>query len=74
MMDLHIVHDRWEVPLTLVSLVNSITPLTSFFSFRPLNETVADKNLQYRADCNNRPSNSFSFIPTITVVVLPDSI
>ena len=33
---------------------------------RTLNETGADKNLQYRADYNNRPSHDISFMPTIS--------
>ena len=32
---------------------------------RPLNETSADKIRDYRADHNNRPSNSFSFMPAV---------
>jgi hypothetical protein len=32
----------------------------------PLNETVTDKIRQYRADCNNRPSNFISIMTTIT--------
>ena len=31
-------------------------------TFRPLNEAAADKILQYRADYNNRPSNTISFM------------
>ncbi len=31
----------------------------------PLNEAVADKIRQYRADYNNRPSDAISFIPAI---------
>ena len=30
------------------------------------NETVTDKNLQYRDDYNNRPSNSISIMTAIT--------
>ncbi len=30
-----------------------------------LNEAAADKIRQYRADCNNRPSNAISFMPAI---------
>ena len=33
---------------------------------RILKETDHDKNLQYRADYNNRPSHDISFIPDIT--------
>jgi hypothetical protein len=29
----------------------------------PLNETAADKIRQYHVDCNNRPSNTISFMP-----------
>ena len=29
-----------------------------------LKETTPDKNLQYRADYNDRPSHSISFMPT----------
>ena len=73
-MDLHIAHDRWG-STSNPSLTGQFHYPTDFvFSFRPLNETVADKNLQYRADYNNRPSNSISLIPAIAVVVLPDSI
>jgi hypothetical protein len=31
----------------------------------PLNEAAANKIHQYRADYNNRPSNSISFMPAI---------
>ena len=51
-----------EVTLTLVLMVNYVpTDLD-----RPLKETTDDKNLQYRVDYNNRPSNSISLIPPIT--------
>ena len=33
---------------------------------RSLNDDVTDKIRQYRADYNNRPSNTISFIPAIT--------
>ena len=32
---------------------------------RSLNETVSDKIRKYRADYNNNPPNSVSFIPTV---------
>ena len=33
---------------------------------RTLNEDAPDKILQYRADCNNLPSHSISFMPVIS--------
>ena len=32
---------------------------------RTLNEDAAEKNLQYRADCSNRPSHAISFMSVI---------
>ena len=32
----------------------------------PINEDVVDKIRAYRADCNNRPSNSISFLSVVT--------
>jgi hypothetical protein len=51
-----------EVALTLVLMGNYITLPVDLD--RPLNETVTDKNLQYRADYNNRPSNTISSVMT----------
>jgi len=31
----------------------------------PLNEAATDKILQYRADYNDRPSNTISFVPVV---------
>jgi hypothetical protein len=37
---------------------------------KPLNESVVDKIRDYRADYNIHPSNSVSFIPDVTDVVV----
>ena len=38
--------------------------------YKPLNEAAADKIRDYRADYNIHPSNSVSFIPDVTDVVV----
>ena len=61
-MDLHITHDRFG---------SSSDPSINGHLHYPndldgsLNEAAADKIRQYRADYNNRPSNTISFIPAI---------
>jgi hypothetical protein len=61
-MDLHITHDRFG---------SSSDPSINGHLHYPndldgsLNEDAANKIRQYRADYNNRPSNTISFIPAI---------
>ncbi len=57
-LDLLIAHDRYGS----ISDINLHYP-NDFDG--PLNEAVADKIRQYRADYNNRPSNAISFMPAI---------
>jgi hypothetical protein len=61
-LDLRIVHERWGSSSnpSLNGQLHYPTDLD-----RPLNEAAADKILQYRADCNNRPSNAISFMPAV---------
>ena len=61
-LDLRIAHERWES--------SSDLSLNGHLHYphdvdRTLNEAAADKIRQYRADCNNRPSNATSFMPAI---------
>ena len=61
-LDLHIVHERWG-SRSNPSLDGRLYYPTDLN--RPLNEDATDKNLQYRVDYNNRPSNSISFTSSI---------
>ena len=61
-LDLRIAHDRWRS--------NSNPSLNGHLHYpddidRTLNETATDKILQYRADYNNGPSNSITFVPAV---------
>ncbi len=64
-LDLRISHERWG---------NSSNPSVNGQLRYPadldrtLNEAAADKNLQYRAHYNNRPSDSISFMPAMLVL------
>ena len=51
-----------EVALTLVLMGQLHHPRPTDID-RPLNAAAADKIRDYRADYNNRPSNSTSFMP-----------
>ena len=62
MMDLSIAHDRWR-SRSNPSINGNLHYPTDMD--RTLNEAAADKILQYRDDCNNRPPHVISFIPTI---------
>ena len=61
-MDLRIVHERWGS--------SSNPSLNGHLHYpadidRTLNETAADKVIQYRPDYNNRPSQAIVFMPDI---------
>ena len=61
-LDLHLVHERFGS--------SSGPSINGHLHYpndvdRSLNEAAADKNRKYRADYNNNPSNSISFIPVI---------
>ncbi len=55
-------HDRWGS--TSNPSINGRLHYPADFD-RPLNESVIDKTLQYRTDCNIRPSNSISFMSSM---------
>ncbi len=63
-LDLRIAHERWG---------SSSNPSLNGQLYYPadldrvLNEAVTDKILQYRADYNNRPSNSISFMSPVDI-------
>ena len=62
MLDLRIVHDRWSS--------SSDPSINGHLHYpndidRSLHETVSDKIRKYRADYDNNPPNSISFIPAI---------
>ena len=61
-LDLHITHERWGSSSnpSLNGQLHYPTDLD-----KTINETAADKNLQYRADYHNRPSNAITFVPAI---------
>ena len=61
-LDLRITHERWG-SISDPSLNGHLHYPNNLNG--PLNETVTDKIRQYRADYNNRPSNTISFIPAI---------
>ncbi len=61
-MDLRIAHDRWG------SISDPSINGTLYYPNdidRSLNEAATDKIRKYRADYNNRPPNTISFIPAI---------
>ncbi len=61
-LDLHITHEHWGSSSN-PSLNGHLHYPTDID--RTLNEAAADKNLQYGADYNNRPSHSISFMSVI---------
>ena len=60
-----IVYERWRSSSN-PSLNDQLHYPVDIYRYRTLNETVADKVLQYRDDYNNRPSHTIVFIPVIT--------
>ncbi len=61
-LDLLITHDRFE-SISDPSINDTLHYPNDID--RSLNETVTDKIRKYRADCNNRPPTSISFMPVI---------
>ena len=60
-LDMCITHERWGSSLNGQLHYPSPGVIDS-----PLNEIDVDKIRDYHTDCNNRPSNTISFIPAVT--------
>ena len=63
-MDLRIAHDRWGSCSNPMLNGKLHHPLPVDID-KPLHDTAAEKIRKYRADYNNRPSNSISLMPAV---------
>ena len=63
-MDLRIAHELWGSNCNPVFNGHLHYPLPDDID-KPLNDAAAEKVREYRADYNNRPSNSVSFMPVV---------
>jgi hypothetical protein len=63
-LDLRIAHERWGSSSNPILNGQLRHPRPADID-RPLNEAAADKIRYYRADYNNRPSTSISFMPAV---------
>ena len=63
-MDLRIAHERWGSSSNPALKGKLHYPNPGDID-KPLHDAAAEKIREYRAACNNRPSNSISFMPSV---------